>query len=113
MSDAVLLGIIGSMQAIAVALIYVMGRRQSKKADAIQYEITNDHDQPLREDMDEKHTVVVRGINTVAATVRTIVRDIGGMREDIRQLRRDLSHTDERVDELERTRPTPPRNGES
>jgi hypothetical protein len=44
MSDAVLLGAIGSMQAVAVALIYVMGRRQARSTDAIRYEVTNDHD---------------------------------------------------------------------
>lgn len=105
MSDAVLLGAIGSMQAVAVALIYVMGRRQARSTDAIRYEVTNDHDQPLRDDMDEKHGAVIRGINTVAATVRTIMRDIGGIRHDIRQLRSDLSHTDQRIDNLEHPRP--------
>ena len=106
MSDAVLIAIIGAMQAVAVAGMYAMQRGQRKRTEAIRYEITNDHEQPLREDLDDKHNAVIRLIGTVAATVRTAVRDIGGMREDIRQLRRDLSHTDERVDELERTRPT-------
>lgn len=106
MSDGVLIAIVGAMQAIAVALIYAMQRGQRKRTEAIRYEITNDHEQPLREDLDEKHTAVVRLIGTVASTARAAVRDIGGIREDIRQLRKDLSHTDERVDELERTRPT-------
>lgn len=93
------------MQAVCVALIYAMQRGLRKRSEAIRYEITNDHDQPLRDDMDDKHNAVIRAVSTVAATVRTVVRDVGGIREDIRQLRKDLSHTDERVDDLERTRP--------
>lgn len=63
------------------------------------YEITNDHDDPLRDDMDSKH-------DQLMSMARHTRRDVAGMREDIRQLRRDLSHTDERVDEIdERTRP--------
>lgn len=108
MSDGVLIAIVGAMQAVAVALVYVGYRGTRKRTDAIKYEITNDHEQPLREDMDDKHTVVVRLLNSFGGTLRTAVRDIGGIREDVRQLRKDLSHTDERVDDLERTRPKGP-----
>jgi 5-bromo-4-chloroindolyl phosphate hydrolysis protein len=112
-SDAVLIAIIGAMQALGVAVVYAMQRGQRKRTEAIRYEITNDHEQPLREDMDEKHGAIVRLIQSLSASLRSVVRDVGGIREDIRQLRKDLSHTDERVDELERTRPHPNRTGET
>lgn len=90
---------------------WVLGRKQRRTLERIDNQVSNDHvDDPtktsnLREDIDEKHTAVVRMFRDISQTVRNAVRDIGGLRDDIRQLRRDLSHTDERVDELERTRP--------
>lgn len=102
MTEGETIALITAMQAVIVAAITTLGavlyRGLRKRTEAIRYDLTNDHSKPLRDDMDDKHRESMR-------VIRTVVRDIGGMREDVRQLRRDLSHTDERVDELEKTRP--------
>lgn len=89
---------------ILAVLNWLLTRPQREAIRRIDNQVTNDHvNDPaktsnLREDIDQKHNIVI-------SMFRGIVRDVGGMRDDIRQLRKDLSHTDERVDDLERTRP--------
>ncbi|HWU47078.1 MAG TPA: hypothetical protein VN133_10015 [Humibacter sp.] len=101
MTEGEAIALISMLGTVLAALITTAGlllRSIRRRTDAIRYEITNDHTAPLRDDMDSKHA-------TQMSMLRGVVRDVGGMRDDIRQLRRDLSHTADRVDEIERTRP--------
>lgn len=104
---------------IVLAIVnWLVNRPQRNAIRRIDNQVNNDHvNDPhktsnLRDDIDEKHEIVMeeqrntaRNVGAIGNAVRSAARDIGGMRDDIRQLRRDLSHTDERVDDLERTRP--------
>jgi hypothetical protein len=101
MTDAVVVAIIAAIAGIVTTVLQLGSRRQMR---AVRDQLENDHAKDphkvtnLRDDLDGKH-------NELLAPIRAVVRDIGGIREELRQLRRDLSHTNERVDDLERTRP--------
>jgi uncharacterized protein YoxC len=115
MSDGVLIAIIGAAASVVATLISatlgVVVVVMSRRVRTIRDQVENDHATDpgkttnLREDMDDKHNVLMDLVRPLVSTVRNLVRDIGGMREDMRQLRRDLSHTSHRVDDLEATIP--------
>lgn len=90
---------------------WLLNRPQRHALRRIEGQVSNDHvDDPtktsnLREDLDEKIGAVLEKIADIGSTIARALRDIGGIREDIRQLRKDLSHTNGRVDDLERTHP--------
>lgn len=90
---------------------WLLNRNQRKAIRRIDNQVSNDHvgdpekTSNLREDLDEKHNALLILVKNVVSGLGNVVSDLGGMRSDIRQLRKDLSHTDERVDEIERTRP--------
>ena len=85
----------------AIGTLGVIGyRRLARRSDDTRFEITNDHDTPLREDMDRKHGEVVRILVSQGTETR---RDIGGLREEIRELRRADRRLGERIERVEDT----------
>lgn len=96
MSDTVVVALIG-LAGTVVSII--LTARVNGKVKRVRDQVENDHAADpnkttnLREDMDEKHDVIVTMLR----------RDVGGMREDIRQIRADISATNGRVHELENT----------
>lgn len=95
-----LIAIVPSLAAIVVAVIQsrqIRGLRDQQSAT--KWEITNDHQAPLRVDMDEKHEKVMDAIDglrdamncefkTVNERVANAEREHLELREDIRELRR-------------------------
>lgn len=96
MSDTVVVALIG-LAGTVVSI--VLTARVNNKVKRVRDQVENDHAADpekttnLREDMDEKHDVIVSMLR----------RDVGGIREDIRQIRSDLSDTNGRVHGLETT----------
>lgn len=96
----ILIAIVPSLTAIVVAVIQsrqIRGLRDQQSAT--KWEITNDHQAPLRVDMDEKHEKVMDAIDglrdamncefkTVNERVANAEREHLELREDIRELRR-------------------------
>ena len=96
----ILIAIIPSLATIIVAVIQsrqIRGLRDQQSAT--KWEITNDHQAPLRADMDEKHEKVMAAIDglrddmngefkTVNERVSNAEREHLQLREDIRELRR-------------------------
>ncbi|QOC24404.1 hypothetical protein IC744_14055 [Microbacterium hominis] len=82
--------------AILVALIGAGVLSTRRRVKRVLSQVENDHSTNLREEADERH-------NENTTTLRTIVRDIGGIRGDIRALRDDLTHERDRIDDLEDT----------
>lgn len=96
----ILIAIVPSLAAIVVAVIQsrqIRGLRDQQSAT--KWEITNDHQAPLRVDMDEKHEKVMDAIDglrdamncefkTVNERVANAEREHLELREDIRELRR-------------------------
>lgn len=101
MNTAVEVALISASQGVLVSALGLVGyKRLRRRTDATRHEITNDHDTPLREDMDRKHGEVVRILLSQQAETR---RDIGGIREEIRGLRNDDARLDRRIDDVEDT----------
>lgn len=96
----ILIAIVPSLATIVVAVIQsrqIRGLRDQQSAT--KWEITNDHQAPLRVDMDEKHEKVMDAIDglrdamncefkTVNERVANAEREHLELREDIRELRR-------------------------
>lgn len=97
MSDAVAVALVGL---VGTVVSIVLTARVNGKVKRVRDQVENDHAADpskttnLREDMDEKHDVIVSILR----------RDVGGIRQDIRQLREDLSDTNGRVHDLETTK---------
>lgn len=89
--------IIALISAVASVLVGGLGaigyNNLRSKQDETKYQITNDHAQPLREDLDDKHHELV-------SLMKSFDKRIDSIRNDITQLRRDLSTTDHRVDDI-------------
>lgn len=92
-----------AISAIAVALIAagVLGVRSRVKR--VQAQVENDHTTNMREEADERHQENSRALRWLVATVQTVVRDIGGLRQDLRDLRGEVRHERDRIDDLEDT----------
>lgn len=109
------------------AVLLGLGARLNKKvnhlradAKATRTQVENSHTTNLRDDQDDKHAEVMRTIETVIEMQRAQGRDIGGMREDSRLIRLDIlgvredvtklrtrvESDQERIRELEDTRPS-------
>ena len=96
----ILIAVVPSLAAVIVAVIQsrqIRGLRDQQSAT--KWEITNDHQAPLRVDMDEKHEKVMDAIDglrddmngefkTVNERVANAEREHLELREDIRELRR-------------------------
>lgn len=85
-----------ALSAIAVALIAagVLGVRSRVKS--VQAQVENDHTTNMREEQDERH-------KENSSLLRSVVRDIGGIRQDLRDLRSEVRHERDRIDEIEDT----------
>ena len=95
----ILIAVVPSLATVIVAVIQsrqIRGLRDQQSAT--KWEITNDHQAPLREDMDEKHKRVMDAIDglrddmngefkTVNERVANAEREHLELREDIRELR--------------------------
>lgn len=92
-----------SLTAIIVALVGagVLGIRRRVKR--VQAQVENDHTTNLREEQDERHAENSRALHWLVGTVKTLVRDVGGIRQDLRDLRADVRHERDRIDDLEET----------
>ena len=98
--EVILIAVVPSLATIVVAVIQsrqIRGLRDQQSAT--KWEITNDHQAPLRVDMDEKHKRVMDAIDglrddmngefkTVNERVANAEREHLELREDIRELRR-------------------------
>lgn len=96
----ILIAVVPSLSTVIVAVIQsrqIRGLRDQQSAT--KWEITNDHQAPLRVDMDEKHKRVMDAIDglrddmngefkTVNERVANAEREHLELREDIRELRR-------------------------
>lgn len=103
MSENLLTTLVGAGQAILVALIGagVLSTRRSVKR--VQAQVENDHTTNMREEQDERHAENTRALSWLVGTVNNLVRDIGGIRQDLRDLRADVRHERDRIDVLEDT----------
>lgn len=96
MSDTVVVALIGLAGTI---VSIILTARVNNKVKRVSNQVENDHAADpskttnLREDIDEKHDVIVGMLR----------RDVGGIREDIRQIRVEMSETNGRVHTLETT----------
>ncbi|WP_288922985.1 hypothetical protein [uncultured Bifidobacterium sp.] len=73
----ILIAVVPSLATVVVAVIQsrqIRGLRDQQSAT--KWEITNDHQAPLREDMDEKHRTVMKAIDG-------LLSDIDGLRNDM------------------------------
>lgn len=96
----ILIAVVPSLAAVIVAVIQSRQIRELRdQQSATKWEITNDHQAPLRVDMDEKHKRVMDAIDglrddmngefkTVNERVANAEREHLELREDIRELRR-------------------------
>ena len=96
----ILIAVVPSLATVIVAVIQsrqIRGLRDQQSAT--KWEITNDHQAPLRVDMDEKHEKVMDAIDALRADMngefKTVNERISNsehehlqLREDIRELRR-------------------------
>lgn len=64
--------------------------------------ITNGHTEHVRVAMDRQHVETLKAIDDVR---REVGRDIGGLRVEIRQEREDRGRLEDRVGDLEKTKP--------
>lgn len=89
--------------AVLVALIGAGVLSTRRRVKRVQAQVENDHTTNMREEADERHAENSRALQWLVSTVKAVVRDIGGMRQDIRDLRSDLTHERDRIDDLEDT----------
>ena len=99
-SDDVLVAVITTFGIILTALLGYLGvvatgaRRHAK---ATRNEIQNSHDMNFRDDLDEK-------FGGLSGLMRIVIKDQGGMKEDIRLIRREAIADREHIRELEQIR---------
>lgn len=100
-SDDVIVAVITTFGIILTALLSYLGvvatgaRRHAKAA---RHQVQNSHEVNLRDDLDEK-------FEGLADLVKIVIKDQGGMKEDIRLIRREAIADREHIRELEQTRP--------
>ena len=89
--------------AVAVALIAAGVLSTRRRVKRVQAQVENDHSTNMREEADERHAENASALHWLIGTVKTLVRDVGGIREDVRDLRADVRHERGRIDDLEDT----------
>lgn len=104
MSEAVLIALIGGVQAITLGVLGILAKRVGsvrrttravqEDTAATREQVVNHHTTNLRVENDSRHA-------ETAGWFRELRRDIGGMREDIRGLRSDHRNLSTRVDKLQ------------
>lgn len=92
-----------AVSAITVALIAAGMLGVRSRVKRVQAQVENDHTTNMREEADERHQENSRALRWLVATVQTVVRDIGGIRQDLRDLRAEVRHERDRIDDLEDT----------
>lgn len=109
MSEGVLVTIITAGQAIILGLIGLVGIRLGKvKRDvsAARWQVENTHDTNLREENDSRHAETKRWIDDLTDNftdqIKTLAKDLGGMRAEIRSDRETHRALADRVTHLER-----------
>ncbi|WDH80214.1 hypothetical protein PTQ19_07220 [Microbacterium esteraromaticum] len=109
MTEGVLVTIITAGQAIILALIGLLGVRLGKvKRDvsAARWQVENTHDTNMREENDSRHAETKRWIDDLSDNftdqIKTLAKDLGGMRAEIRGDRETHRALADRVTHLER-----------
>lgn len=92
-----------AVTALLVALIGAGVLSTRRRIKRVQAQVENDHTTNMREESDERHAENSRALKWLVGTVKTLVRDVGGIRQDLRDLRGDLTHERDRIDDLEDT----------
>ena len=85
MTDEVIVAMLGTFGLIFTALLSFIGvvvTVTRKHAKAARYEVQNNHDTNLRDDLDEK-------FQSFTALLKTQGADLGGMKSDIRAIHRE------------------------
>ena len=98
MSEAVLIALIGGVQAITLAVLGILAKRVGnvrRDTAATRDQVVNHHDTNFREENDSRH-------GETLGLFREVRRDLGGIREDIRGLRSDHRALTRRVDGIQR-----------
>lgn len=98
MSEAVLIALIGGVQAITLGVLGILAKRVGnvrRDTTATREQVVNHHDTNFREENDSRH-------DETRGWFRELRRDVGGIREDIRGLRSDQSALTRRVDSIQR-----------
>lgn len=98
MSEAVLIALIGGVQAATVGVLGILAKRVGnvrRDTAATRDQVVNHHDTNFREENDSRH-------DETLGLFREVRRDLGGIREDIRGLRSDHRALTRRVDGIQR-----------
>ena len=98
MSEAVLIALIGGVQAITLGVLGILAKRVGnvrRDTAATRDQVVNHHDTNFREENDSRH-------DETRSWFRELRRDLGGIREDIRGLRKDHRALTARVDSIQR-----------
>lgn len=103
---------IGAIQAVTLALIGLVAARLGrvrKDTQASRWQLENEHKRPdgtpinVREELDERHGAVIRGLQWLAAQYQQLTLDIGGLRGEVRSLRDEVQDNRDDIEALEDT----------
>lgn len=72
-----LLGLAGTIITAGVTITTLLIQNR-KRSEEVKYEITNDHDKPLRDDMDGKHDEMVQFLNTIVRMYKNMDQKVDG-----------------------------------
>lgn len=94
---------VDAASAIIVALIAAGVLSTRRRVKRVQAQVENDHTTNMREEQDARHKENSTALHWLVGTVKTLVRDLGGIRQDIRDLRAEVRHERDRIDDIEDT----------
>lgn len=97
MSEAVLIALIGGVQAVTLGVLGILAKRVGnvrRDTTATREQVVNHHETNFREENDSRH-------DETRGWFRELRRDVGGIREDIRGLRSDHRALTRRVDTIQ------------
>ncbi|AQX81476.1 hypothetical protein BWO91_17265 [Plantibacter flavus] len=95
MSEQVIISLIqGGATTLAAAAAGVFGLLINRKVNGIRTQVANHHKVNLRDDLDDKH-------EENADLLKTLARDVGGMKSDVRLIRKTQFKQDRRLLRLE------------
>ncbi|MGG7509443.1 hypothetical protein [Plantibacter sp. YIM 135249] len=101
MSDIVIVALISAAALVLTAPASVLMLLVNRRVKALGHQVANDHSVNLRDDLDGKHS-------ETGDLLRELVRDLGGMKQDVRLIRQDQSTHESRIHALEQKENTWP-----